>query len=126
MRRMKVEKRRHVRYRTCDKVFAALGERFSKVGRVKDISAGGLAFEYIIDQWPSNDLTRVDIFVTGNSFHISKIPCRLVYDIIVPVPGNLITLTPDLRPKRCGVKFVGLTEEQILQIYALIDRYAMK
>jgi len=37
------EKRRFIRYQAKEKVFAALGEKFSRVGKVKDISVGGLA-----------------------------------------------------------------------------------
>ncbi len=125
MEKKKTEMRRYVRYRTSDQVFAALGDRFSRVGRVQDISAGGLAFEYIVDQFPSENLTRIDIFVTSNNLHISKIPCRLVYEIIVPLPKNIISLSATLRPKRCGIQFVGLTNEQLKQVYALIDKYTV-
>ncbi len=125
MRKSKIEKRRHVRYRTCDRVFAALGEKFSRVGRVRDISAGGLSFEYIIDQWPVKNVSRIDIFVTTNNLHVARIPCRLVYEIIIPRPRNLISLSPGLRPKRCGIQFVGLTRDQAEKIYSLIDKYTV-
>lgn len=125
MERVTTEKRRYVRYRTSDDVFAALGNKFSKVGRVQDISIGGLSFEYILEQWPSDDVSCIDIFVTSNNLHVSRIPCRLVYEIIVPPPRNIISLSPCLRPKRCGVEFVALTEEQIKKIHRLIDKFTI-
>jgi len=100
-----------------------VGRKFSRVGRVKDISAGGLSFEYILSKWPDGDCTQVDIFVSGCNKRISRIPCRLVYEIPVPLPDNVVSFSPDLRPKRCGIEFVGLTEEKIAEICTLIDEY---
>ncbi|MEE8416798.1 MAG: response regulator transcription factor, partial [Desulfobacterales bacterium] len=45
--KLKSEKRRHVRFNAPENLFAALGNPVQKVGKVKDISMGGLAFEYI-------------------------------------------------------------------------------
>lgn len=42
---MNIDKRKYIRFLAQDDAFAALG--FSIVGKVKDISMGGLAFGYI-------------------------------------------------------------------------------
>jgi len=120
------EKRRFIRYQARDKVFAALGEKFSRVGKVTDISVGGLAFEYVGEPESSNDLTRIDIFVTTNGFHLSRIPCKRIYEIPSPNSFEQYTPTKDINVRRCGVKFGKLEDKQLSQLKNLIDNYASR
>ncbi len=41
------ERRKYTRFLAEEDGYAALGANFTKVGKLKDISIGGLAFEYI-------------------------------------------------------------------------------
>jgi hypothetical protein len=111
-----MEKRRQVRFLAQENAFAALGEKFTKVGRLKNISAGGLAFEYITDGNSENGPSQLDLFVSGDDFHLSKVPCRVVYDIPSrSSEGNRIFFQPFLT-KQCGVEFEGLTKEKKAQL----------
>ncbi len=78
---MVAEQRKYTRYAAADNAFAALEPGFNKVGRIQDISIMGLAFEYITDEVADFEVSKVDIFVIGEDFFISKIPCKVVYDI---------------------------------------------
>jgi len=120
------EKRRFIRYRARDKVFAALGEKFSRVGKVKDISVGGLAFEYVGEPESSNDLSRIDIFVTSNGFHLSRIPCKKIYEIPSPNSFEQYTPTKNMYVSRCGVEFGKLEDNQLSQLKYLLDNYASR
>jgi hypothetical protein len=42
---MRSERRKYVRFKAQENAFAALGTNFSRVGKLKEISIGGLAFE---------------------------------------------------------------------------------
>jgi len=90
-----------------ENVYAALGPSFSKVGRIKDISIGGLAIEYLTDGDSALGNSHVDIFICGEKFYLSKLPCKIVYD--VPIEPAADPLTPRMTQKRCGVKFHRFT-----------------
>ena len=122
----KTEKRKFARYITRPEIFAALGKKFSRVGRVKDVSLGGVAFEYITDELNENDLTLIDIFATGNGLHLSRIPCRKIYEVSVKDTTEVSSLSSELRTKRCGVEFDDLTKSELSQVKHLIETYATK
>ena len=82
VRTMMIERRKFTRYLVQADTYAAFGPQFAKVGKTKDISIGGLAFEYInniesVDQHPS----RVSIFLTEGNFFLWNVPCRVIYDV---------------------------------------------
>jgi len=109
--KLKPEKRRHVRFKAPENLFAALGNPVQKVGKVKDISMGGLAFEYIPGEKEDGSASHVDIFLSGNGFYLSKVPCREVYDFIQPAPSISGHVFSDINMNRCGIWFENLTEE---------------
>ena len=122
----KTEKRKFARYITRPEIFAALGKSFSRVGRVKDVSLGGVAFEYIAEEQNEDDLSSIDIFATGNGLHLSRIPCRKIYEVSVKDTTEVSSLSSELRTKRCGVEFDDLTKSELSQVKHLIETYAAK
>ena len=69
-----MEKRKYERFSPQGNAFAALGHRYTKVGRIKDISMGGVAFEHISMGGKDRDFSRIDIFLMGDVFHLYNIP----------------------------------------------------
>ena len=115
---MNIDKRKYNRFLAQDDAFAALG--FSAVGKVKDISMGGLAFGYIdlsdnSDQVSSRrdafESLPVTIFLSKNGFHLSDVPCKIIYDIITPVSDKHQMFFTSLKHRLCGVKFGMLSED---------------
>ncbi|MCX8042559.1 MAG: PilZ domain-containing protein [Desulfobacterota bacterium] len=106
--------RAHQRFIPKKNAFAALGRGITLVGKISDISKGGLAFEHI---WDIEDREEhydvVDIFLPGNEFYLADIPCAKVYDI--PIQKGSV-FSPSLITKRCGIKFTFLTDAQIEQL----------
>ena len=102
-----MEKRKFTRFRAQDDAFAALRGNFSKVGKIYDISLNGLAFRYLAEQEAEEEFTRVDIFLSGNGFHLAGIPCNIVYNV---KEDTLISM--EISPYRCGLSFNVLQEEQ--------------
>ena len=119
-----MEKRKHIRLLADDNAFAALGSRYSKVGKVKNISSGGLAFEYITNNGESGDETcQLNIFVSGNDFHLSKVPCRVVYDIPVRRSDVSRIFYQPFITKQCGVQFRALAEDTLAQLNHFLETH---
>ena len=120
---METEKRKDPRLLVQDDVIAAIQNGFNKIGKVKDISMGGLSFEHIYDE----DLKWVDsirnILLCVDDFNMYKIPCRVVYDIPLQIPSEYDSLTIQFITRRCGVQFETLTEYQIAQLDFFLKNY---
>jgi PilZ domain-containing protein len=102
-----MEKRKFTRFRAQDDAFAALQGNYNKVGKIYDISLNGLAFRYFAEKRSSETFTHVDIFLSNNGFHLSSVPCTVVYDAKESMPNSHV-----VSPYRCGLKFEPLKEEQ--------------
>jgi hypothetical protein len=113
-----IERRKYVRFLVEDMAFAAIRIGFKKVGKINDISIRGLAFSYL-SQTNEADTDRhspkVDIFLSGNGFHLSNVPCRIVYDTpdVESYKGSFVKMS------RCGLHFGELIESQseLLEIF---------
>ena len=120
---MAAERRKYTRFSVSDNAFAALEPGFDKVGKIKDISVLGLAFEYITDEVADIDVSRVDIFLRGEDFFISKIPCKVVYDISLETPGANQFSPNGLMHKRCGLAFERLPNTEKSMIEQFIEAH---
>jgi len=112
------ERREHERFVPKTSVFVVFRPEFSKIGPVKDISRGGLRCKYLhpVDEnTPAGKTSQlIDIFLSNNGFHLSNIPCNLIYD--VRPDNDQVSFMPDLMARQCGLKFDQLTKEQEKQI----------
>ena len=120
---MIVERRKFARYLSQDGVFAALGCQYSRVGKIKNIALGGLAFEYIGGDTLKEDVYKADIFMVGNVFHLHNIPCRIIYDYVVYVPHVDNQYIKKLTTKRCGIKFAELSKNTITELQLFLETY---
>ena len=119
---MDAEKRKYVRFLAQDNTFAALRSGFKKVGKVNDISIKGLGFSFLteITQVDSADHpTQVDIFNSKNGFHLSNVPCRIVYEIPDSTPDENFLV----RMIRCGLHFGELAGSHLEQLELFIEKY---
>jgi hypothetical protein len=76
------------------------------LGKVKDISRGGMALEYVLIETQYGGSSEIDIFLSGDSFYLPRIPSKIIYDI------KIVEKFRSLETRRCGVQFGDLTEEQ--------------
>lgn len=115
---MNIDKRKYNRFLTQKDAFAALG--FSTVGKVKDISMGGLAFEYLNISENSDQLSshgdafeplQLTVFLSKNDFHLPNVLCKIIYDINAPVSDSSQKFITSLKSRLCGVKFGTLSED---------------
>ena len=117
---MEEDKRKDKRFLIGDEVIVALRNRSSRVGRVKDISMGGLSFEHIYDEDLEGDPSKSDVSLWVDTYSMADIPCRVVYDIPISEPPQYDHLSIHFRTRRCGVQFGNLTENQETQLSFLL------
>ena len=106
-------------------MYAALGHNFDKVGKVKDISVGGFAFEYISDRDSRGEMTEADIVLLDGEIHLSKVPCTVAYEHDLRKHDTLLRFGRPLVTKQCGIKFGNLGENQRTQLENLITRHTL-
>lgn len=122
---MQTERRRHFRYTPQKNAFAALGENYAKVGKIKDIGMGGMAFEYVVSQENHGASSQVDVFLADDAFHIHNLPCLIVYDVGVSEsqadsrPAEMLTI------RRCAVRFTARSDEHKSQIRSFIKTHTV-
>ena len=120
---MGTEQRKNGRFLVQEDVIVALRNGLTKIGKVKDVSMGGLSFEHIYDENLNNELFKGSIFLFMNEFCISKVPCRVVYDIPVRTPNEYQAFTLHFITRRCGVQFETLQEDQETQLEFFLKIY---
>ena len=113
-----MERRKFTRFRTQDDAYAALRGNNTKVGKINDISLNGLAFKYLAEKVCDETFNRVDIFLSSNGFHLSGVPCVIVCD-----EKQYVYDQQGIAMYRCGLKFVGLDEEQGNKLEFFINNY---
>jgi hypothetical protein len=111
---VETEKRKFERYLAQDLAFAVFRPRFVKLGKITDISRGGLAFEYVTTEGEIEDSSEIDIFMSGARFHMTRVPAKTIYDS--KMVSHDYTFAPFVERRRCGVQFGELTEEQAMQL----------
>jgi hypothetical protein len=122
MTKTTVERRKHKRFLIPKNksAFVELRPPDNGMGRLIDISMGGLTFDYVATQRPSVKPTELNIFVANSGFRLSGIPIRSVWDLhTYEIP------TTPLHRRQCGVEFGHLTSYQKLQIESFIENHTV-
>ena len=109
-----VERRKYVRFIAQPDTYAALGSRFTKVGKVQDISISGLAFEYLSSAEDSDQpYSKITIFQSENKFHLANLPCRVIYDFPKCASNTNLVSNSIYVTNRCALQFITITGHQI-------------
>jgi hypothetical protein len=122
---MSKEQRAYERRIPTGYVYAALGRDYERVGKLIDLSLGGLAFEYMSNGDQNGDYSQIDIFKVGEVFNLHKLPCQIVYDIpLFQVRGN-IKSSKHPQNHRCGVEFNKITKESYDQLTLFLESHTV-
>jgi hypothetical protein len=118
-RKKEVERRKHKRFEVPTGAFVALCPRGIIVGKIVDISAGGLAFGYINGQKPLKSLSELDMFCVDNGFCLRNVRFKTVWDVEIPneLPVNSETM------RRSGVRFKRLGRNRKSQLKRFIENH---
>jgi hypothetical protein len=83
------EKRKHQRFKAKKGAFARINSKDKKAGQIKNISKGGLSFQYIDDGEPLSGSIGLELFSITNDFYLKKLSANVVRDSevagVVPV-----------------------------------------
>jgi hypothetical protein len=110
---MRSERRKYIRFIAQECAYAALGTQYNKIGKLQEISMGGLAFEYFDFANDScSDNSWVAIFLSCNEFHLSKLSCRLICDREIDLISSDLFIKPPYRKSKCALQFTDITENQ--------------
>ena len=121
---MDTERRKYVRFLSQPNAYAALGASYTKIGKIRDISMGGVAFEYYIgskelDQYDST----VTIFITVNNFYLENISCQIISDQPKSGMNKAPVLNANYTVKRCGLQFMNISEEQRQRVEYFLNHH---
>ena len=121
---MDTERRKYVRFLPQPNAYAALGASYTKIGKIRDISMGGVAFEYYSgsEELNQHDST-VTIFITVNSFYLENIPCQIISDQPKSGSNKTPVLNANYRVKRCGLQFMNISEDQRQRLEFFLDHH---
>jgi len=87
------------------------------LGKVKDISIGGLALEYVLKETQNAGSSEIDIFLTDDFFYLRRIPSKTIYDREIDEESRSV------KTMRCGLQFGDLTPTQKSQIEYFLQNY---
>lgn len=118
-----MDKRKYPRFSVEENVIVALQNGLDRIGKVKDISLGGLSFEHIYEEDLIEGDTRKSLILLINDVNLPKIPCKIVYNRPLQIPSEYASLTIRLITKRCGIEFESLTDQQITQLELFLKTY---
>jgi hypothetical protein len=121
------EQRKHIRLAAEDDAYAALGTHYDKVGKLLDISIGGLGFRYIDKLEDSaQDSSIVAIFLSKNRFYLPGLACRLIYDSPIQSNNSAPDFKSPFRINRCGLQFTSLTDHQMDKLKFFINHHTLR
>lgn len=106
---MDSERREKPRYEANPQTFVVLRPHFTTVGKLIDISARGLAFNYIALDGEKEGATHLDVFRSDHDFSLSRVQCKIIYETKEKEAFYF-------ESRRCGVQFGELTYEQAAQL----------
>ncbi len=105
------ERREEERFRPKKRTFVVFKPQFLKLGKILDISAGGLCFQYLAKEDQAGDAPAIeaDIFMSDNGYYLPDVSCKLVWDTEAK---EKMTFPIGFQNRLCGLRFLKLTKEQ--------------
>ncbi|MBW2171957.1 MAG: PilZ domain-containing protein [Deltaproteobacteria bacterium] len=113
-----VDRRQRKRFRVRDDTVVIFRSPDAGMGRLIDISMGGLTFNWVTSEVLPIEATKLDICRTGSLFILYNLPCQSIWELSV-----YETRPTSLHTKRCGVQFGELTPDQISQLEHFIQNH---
>ena len=121
------QQRKHERAVPKEWVSAFCQTSFIGIGRLMDLSKGGVSFQYV--QRSATNLAllkrpfKLDLFETVTSHGVKQIECKVVYDIEVPRQSNS---SGGYRLRRCAVEFGEYNWQQFRQLNMFIKDFTLE
>ena len=122
------ERRTNTRYLVKDDLIASLHNRKGKVGKVKDISMGGLSLEYIepvYEKRSNQESMESNLHLWREEFSLSRVSCRIIYDTPVQLiqSSEYMKFPLNSKNRRCRVQFQTLSDDQNRQLALFLETH---
>ncbi len=111
-----LERRIHPRFETKAGTYVRFASYSTRIGEVKEISLGGLSFQYSESEQEVGEPSELDLFSDAGDFFLGRLSFETVSDS--KAKPNNSTIVDSLR--RCGIKFADLTFKQLTRLKAFI------
>ena len=121
------QQRKHERAVPKEWVSAFCQTSFIGIGRLMDLSKGGVSFQYV--QRSATNLAllkrplKLNLFETVTSQGVKGIEGNVVYDTEVPRQNDMLG---DYRLRRCGIQFAKPNWHQSLQLNMFIRHFTVE
>ena len=113
------ERRKFRRLQAQENTFALLRGQVSKLGRVIDISNGGLAFRYVSIGEHLKGAFELDLVSPKDDVRLNGLPVKVVSNF----ERQSKTPSGQIRLRRVGVQFRELTQYQMSQLQHFMGNY---
>ena len=116
-----IERRRHKRFQVANRALVVLRPYYTKLGRMVDVSMGGLSFTYLESRQTPQQSFELDVLSEDFSALVRQLPFEIVsekQDEKVPFSSGTVPV------KRCRVKFKGLSGKQKTLLQSFIKKQA--
>ena len=116
-----VEQRKHPRFLVAHGGVAALTD--SRIGSIRDISRGGLAFRYFADEENDDNVSKsTEVCIVHDSgFSLLDIPCKIIGNPS-SLPGHPHVFS---KMSTCRIQFGRLTRDQKAQLDYFIAHFTI-
>lgn len=114
-----LERRKHERLKAKEGTFAVVVSGKSKLGQVKDISMGGLTFQYVDSGEPVDVSSEIELFSSVYDFHLKKLKVKSVEDLAV---DNTVPFS-SLPIRQLRIQFGTMTSDQLRLLDFFLRRY---
>jgi hypothetical protein len=121
---VEAERRQHPRYNVREGEFEVFSRDSKIIGKLNNISEGGLVFQYspVVDQKAESE--TIDIMAKSpDLLYLPSVACRAMYDISALTEDQSFT---GAATRLCGVKFVRLNKDQTQKLVLFIEKYGLE
>ena len=116
-----LERRKDRRFKLKDPAFAIMYYSPTRIGQITDISRSGLTVRYVKNGEDSNELNGLDICKSDFRFYIDNIKAKAISDLEIIDK----TFIGSEEKRRCGIKFEGLSNNQLSQLENFIQNFTL-
>jgi len=98
---------------------AVFNARPAKLGKIDNISMGGLMFHYVANQTQLSEALALDILLADCGFYLANIPYKTLTDVVIPedLPGDPIEM------RQVRLQFQKLNADQQARLKEFINNH---
>ena len=120
-RKVSDERRQQKRFKAQEGAFAALVDKESRLGQIKDISIRGLSFRYIDNDEKLDHADELKIILGNQGLYLDNVPFKKISDFEIVSEYSFSTV----KMRQIGLEFGELTVEQKVRLDRFIQYHTI-